>query len=113
MYHTVKTHFETDLWIICVMYVLCSSYFRVSSLLPCCHLNGKGCLLGSVCDFYCDVVTFPFGIQGQVWYLIVSIFDLCCLSYFVFLLNHAWVGMKFSLKLVGSAFFILIRHGIC
>ena len=30
----------------------------------------------------CVVVTFPFGILGQVWYLIVSIPDLCPLSYF-------------------------------
>ena len=28
------------------------------------------------------VVTFPFGILGQVWYLIASITDLCPLSYF-------------------------------
>ena len=33
--------------------------------------------------FYCDFITFPFGILGQVWYLIVSIPDPCCLSYFV------------------------------
>ena len=30
----------------------------------------------------CVFVTFPFGILGQVWYLIVSIPDLCSLSYF-------------------------------
>ena len=30
----------------------------------------------------CVVVTFPFGILGQVWYLIVSIPDLCPLSNF-------------------------------
>ena len=30
----------------------------------------------------CVDVTFPFGILGQVWYLIVSIPDLCPLSYF-------------------------------
>ena len=30
----------------------------------------------------CDVVTFPFGILGQVFCLIVSIPDLCPLSYF-------------------------------
>ena len=30
----------------------------------------------------CVVVTFPFGIPGQVWYLIVSIPDLYPLSYF-------------------------------
>ena len=30
----------------------------------------------------CEVVTFPCGILGQVWCLIVSIPDLCPLSYF-------------------------------
>ena len=30
----------------------------------------------------CVFVTFPFGILGQVWYLIVLIPDLCCLSNF-------------------------------
>ena len=30
----------------------------------------------------CVFVTFPCGILGQVWYLIVSIPDLCHLSYF-------------------------------
>ena len=35
-----------------------------------------------VCDVYCDFVTFPFVILGQVWYLIVLIPDPCCLSYF-------------------------------
>ena len=30
----------------------------------------------------CVVVIFPFGILGQVWYLIVSIPDLCPLSLF-------------------------------
>ena len=52
------------LWIICVICVLCSSCFLLCSLLP------------------CGFVTFPCGILGQVWYLIVSIPDLCCLSYF-------------------------------
>ena len=32
--------------------------------------------------FNCVFVTFPCGIQGQVWYLIVLIPDLCRLSYF-------------------------------
>ena len=35
-----------------------------------------------VCDVYCNFVSFPFGILGQVWYLIVSIPDPCCLLYF-------------------------------
>ena len=32
--------------------------------------------------FYCFIVTFPYGIPGQVWYLIVSIADLCLPFYF-------------------------------
>ena len=30
----------------------------------------------------CKFVTFPIGILGQVWFLIVSIPDLCTLTYF-------------------------------
>ena len=33
-------------------------------------------------DVYCIFVTFPCGILGKVWYLIVSFPDLCGLSYF-------------------------------
>ena len=40
-------------------------------------------LLAFVCDVYCDFVSLSFGILGQVWYLIASIPDPCCLSYFV------------------------------
>ena len=43
--------------------------------------EGKGLTLAHVCDVYCDFVTFPFGILGQVWYLIVFIPDPCCRSY--------------------------------
>ena len=32
--------------------------------------------------FSCGFVTFPCGVLGQVWYLIVSISDLCLLSDF-------------------------------
>ena len=39
-------------------------------------------LLTLVCGVYCEFVTFPIGILGQVWYLIVSIPDLCILTYF-------------------------------
>ena len=31
--------------------------------------------------FSCVFVTFPYGVLGQVWYLIVSIQDLCLLPY--------------------------------
>ena len=39
-------------------------------------------LLDLVGGVYCIFVTSPCGIPGQVWYLIVSFPDLCCLSYF-------------------------------
>ena len=29
------------------------------------------------------IFLLPFGVLGQVWYLIISIFDPCCISYFV------------------------------
>ena len=38
--------------------------------------------LALVCAVLLCFVTCPCGILGQVWYLIVSIPDLCCLSYF-------------------------------
>ena len=38
-------------------------------------------LLVLVGDVYCIFVTFPSGILGQVWYLIVSFPDPCLLSY--------------------------------
>ena len=39
-------------------------------------------LLALVCDFL-----LPIGILGQVWNLIVSIPDPCCLSYFEYIFN--------------------------
>ena len=30
----------------------------------------------------CGVCQFPVGILGQVWYLIISIYDICSLTYF-------------------------------
>ena len=48
-----------------------------------CWGGGVGAdLLDLVCGVYCEFVTFPIGILGQVWYLIVSIPDLCTLTYF-------------------------------
>ena len=45
-------------------------------------------LLALVGDVYCIFVTFPCGILGQVWYLIVSFPDLCRLSNFGSKLFH-------------------------
>ena len=40
-------------------------------------------LLALVCDVLLRACYFPIDILGKVWYLIVSIPDLCLLSYFV------------------------------
>ena len=44
----------------------------------------------------CDFVTFPCGILGQVWYLIVLIPDLCRLSYFKWAILWAFSVHSFA-----------------
>ena len=48
-------------------------------------------LLALVCDVYCVLVTLPCGVLGQVWCIIVSISDLCLLSYLL-------IGLKWHSK---------------
>ena len=45
--------------------------------------------------FNCVFVTFPCGILCQVWYLIVPIPDLCCLSYFVTMNINHWISTTY------------------
>ena len=77
------------LWFICV-FVSCVSHAFASG--HCCLVvtcwEGAD-LLTLVGNVYCIFVTFPYGILGQVWYLIVSFPDFCPLSYFhyIFALN--------------------------
>ena len=62
---------------------LCLVFFMLSRLSIAALWSPEGekaDLLALVYDVYCDFVTFPFGILGQVWYLIVSITGPCCLS---------------------------------
>ena len=65
----------------CVCYV----FVRVCLYVLCGLLLGKGWPLGS--RLWCLTVnlSLPIGILGQVWYLIVSIPDLCTLTYFYFM----------------------------
>ena len=73
-------------------YFFCGSFvFLVSCVsnafvsVHCCFVvtcRERADLLALVGDVYCIFVTFPCGILGQVWYLIVSFSDLCLLSYF-------------------------------
>ena len=65
---------------LCFMFVM---FFVVSS--P----AGKGLVtwLPCMCILYCVFVISPCGVLGQMCYLILSISDLCLLSYFVVRLN--------------------------
>ena len=47
-------------------------------------------LLALVCGVLLWVCYFPIGILGQVWYLIVSVPDLCILTYFY---SDSWAPM--------------------
>ena len=84
--------------LLCFCSVLCLLCFvRVCLYVLCGHLLGKGWPLGS--RLWCPlwVCHFPIGILGQVWYLIVSIPDLCTITYF------CWVVFFI---------FILIEHHV-
>ena len=61
---------------------VCYASVDVCLYVPCGHLLGKGCPLGS--RLWCLTVSLllSIGILGQVWYLVVSIPDLCTLTYF-------------------------------
>ena len=64
------------------MFRVCHAFLSVlcSFVVTCWERAG---LLALLCVmFSCVFVTFPCGVLGQVWYLIVSISDLCLLSYF-------------------------------
>ena len=72
------------LWIFYVFVLSCVCYVfvRVCLYVLCGHLLGKGWPLGSRLWCLLWVCHFPIGILGQVWYLIVSIPDLCTLTFF-------------------------------
>ena len=73
--------------LLCFCSVLCLLCFvRVCLYVLCGHLLGKGWRLGSRLWCLLWVCHFPIGILGQVWYLIVSIPDLCTLTYF-----NSWI----------------------
>ena len=70
--------------LLCFCSVLCLLCFvRVCLYVLRGHLLGKGWPLGSRLWCLLWVCHFPIGILGQVWYLIVSIPDLCNLTYFI------------------------------
>ena len=63
--------------VLCVAMPLCASVY-LCLLVTCWEMAD---LLAHVCSVQLLVCHFPNGILGQVWYLIVSISDLCTLTY--------------------------------
>ena len=63
--------------------------------MPCGHLMERADLLALVCDVLCRCCHFPIGILGQVWHLIVSIPDLCPVTYFKG--AHLNIRMRYSM----------------
>ena len=76
------TSFVDQLCYLCLVFVLLSRLFIAALWSP----AGKGLTSWLLfVMFNCVFVTFPCGILGQVWGLIVSILDLCTLTYLTFL----------------------------
>ena len=74
------------LLLLCIICVVVSCVIHAFASVHCCLLVTcweRVDLLALVGDVYCIFVTFPCGILGQVWYLIISFPDLCHPSYFV------------------------------
>ena len=82
---------------LCLVFVMLLRLF-IAALWP---PAGKGLtLLALLCDVKLCFVTFTCGILGQAWYMIVSIPDLCLLSYFHHALSHLSI-----LRTAGNLYF--------
>ena len=82
-----------------MFFVSCVSHVFAS--VHCCLVvtcTERADLLAFVCDFYCIFVTFPCGILGQVWYLIISFADLSRLSYLVYKFKRIVVSIILLIK---------------
>ena len=84
--------------LLCFCSVLCLLCFVCVCLYMLCGLLlGKGWPLGSRLWCLLWVCPFPIGILGQVWYLIVSIPDLCTLTYFQYRVHPGYEDTNCSL----------------
>ena len=74
-----------------LMFVMLSCMFIAALWSP----VGKGWLLTLLClMFFCAFVSFPCIVLGQVWFLIVSIPDICLHTYFGMIKKvKSWYGV--------------------
>ena len=87
-YFTDRSKAVLLLWIFYVFVLSCVCYAFVRVWFICALWSPAGKGMTSWLSFVvsnCEFVTFPIGILCQIWYLIVSIPDLCTLTYFVLL----------------------------
>ena len=101
--------------LLCFCSVLCLLCFvRVCLYVLRGHLLGKGWPLGSRLWCLLWVCHFPIGILGQVWYLIVSIPDLCNLTYFPYLCFISFSYLDLYVlgddALISKGFFMQTKH---
>ena len=82
------------MFFLCLVFLMLSSLFIATHVVTC---RERDDLLVLVGDVYCIFVTFPCGVLGQMWYLIIPFSDLGHLSYFVLFL----VGIIDPVKLNG------------
>ena len=67
-------------------------------------------LLALVCGVLLLVCHFPIGILGQVWFLIVSIPDLCTLTYFNGSALYSFIGIIVSISIQSTADLFLLLY---
>ena len=76
------------------MFLFCLVFAMFCARLFICALwspaGGGGWPLGSRLWCLLWVCRFPIGVLGQVWYFIVSIPDLCTITYFVLIVYYIW-----------------------
>ena len=94
------------LFYVFVLSCVCYVFMCVCLNVLCGHLLGKGWPLGSRSGVLLWACHFPFGILGQVWYLIVSIPDLCILTYFT-LIDRCWSLLLCDL----NTFYMILAQG--
>ena len=81
------------------MFRVCHAFLSVHcSLVVTCWERAS--LLALMCVFYCVLVTFPRGVLGQVWYLIVPNSNLCLLTYFVLPFDFLIMVCPFCLYII-------------
>ena len=83
-YFTGRSKAVLLLWVLCVFFCLVFVVRLCASIYVCLVVTclERADLLALVCTVKLWVCYFPVGILGRVWYLIVSIPDLCILTYF-------------------------------